>query len=65
MARSYKTSFIETSSGLKNVYANKIFCGWDFSIATAEAASLKSISIYNEIKVIISHELSIFKKKKM
>ncbi|XP_077289080.1 transmembrane channel-like protein 7 [Arctopsyche grandis] len=56
MARSYRTSFIETAGGLKNVYANKIFCGWDFSIATAEAASLKSKSIYNELREILSED---------
>lgn len=51
MAKSYRRSFIETQGGLKNVYAHKIFCGWDYSIATQEAADLKSSSIYNELKV--------------
>lgn len=47
----YKQSFIETEGGLKNVFAQKIFCGWDFSIATNEAANLKSHAIYHELKV--------------
>lgn len=51
MARSYRRSFIETSGGLKNVYAHKVFCGWDYSIATKEGAQLKSNAIYNELKV--------------
>lgn len=52
MAKSYKHNFIETSGGLKNVYANKIFCGWDYSIATEEGAKLKSNTIYSELNVI-------------
>lgn len=51
MARSYRKSFIETSGGLKNVYAHKVFCGWDFSIATEKAAELKSEAIARELKV--------------
>nr|CAD7457265.1 unnamed protein product [Timema tahoe] len=50
MATSYRRSFIETSGGLQNVFSHKVFCGWDFSIATVEAATLKSKNIYNELK---------------
>ncbi|XP_076275093.1 transmembrane channel-like protein 7 isoform X1 [Rhynchophorus ferrugineus] len=53
-AKSYKRSFIETEGGLKNVFANKIFCGWDFNIATKAAADLKSKAIYNELKELIN-----------
>ncbi|XP_066251004.1 transmembrane channel-like protein 7 isoform X2 [Euwallacea similis] len=49
-ARSYRKSFIETEGGLKNVFATKIFCGWDFNIATKDAADLKCRSLYNELK---------------
>ncbi|XP_066141953.1 transmembrane channel-like protein 7 [Euwallacea fornicatus] len=49
-ARSYRKSFIETEGGLKNVFATKIFCGWDYNIATKDAANLKSRSLYNELK---------------
>lgn len=52
-AKSYKRSFIETEGGLKNVFANKIFCGWDYNIATKGAADLKSKAIHNELKVLI------------
>lgn len=51
MARSYRRNFIETEGGLKNVFALKVFCGWDYSIATQEAAKLKSSSLYLELKV--------------
>lgn len=54
VAVSYRKSFIETEGGLKNVYAYKIFCGWDFSIATKEAAKLKSSAIYHELKELLS-----------
>ncbi|KDR19382.1 Transmembrane channel-like protein 5 [Zootermopsis nevadensis] len=53
MARSYRRTFIETAGGLKNVVTHKVFCGWDFSIATGEAAALKSKSIYNELKELL------------
>lgn len=51
MARSYRRNYIETEGGLKNAFALKVFCGWDYSIATREAAELKSSSIYFELKV--------------
>lgn len=57
MARSYRRTFIETAGGLKNVVTHKVFCGWDFSIATGEAAALKSKSIYNELKVRVQLSL--------
>ncbi|XP_044760609.1 transmembrane channel-like protein 5 [Coccinella septempunctata] len=54
VANSYRKSFIETEGGLRNVFAHKIFCGWDFGIATREAADLKSTAIYNELKEFLS-----------
>lgn len=51
MARSYRRNYIETEGGLKNAFALKVFCGWDYSIATKEAAQLKCSSIYFELKV--------------
>ncbi|XP_069692484.1 transmembrane channel-like protein 7 isoform X2 [Periplaneta americana] len=53
MARSYRKTFIETAGDLKNVFAHKVFCGWDFSTATNEAAVLKSKSIYNDLKELL------------
>jgi hypothetical protein len=53
MARSYRRTFIETAGDLKNTFAHKVFCSWDFSTATSEAAALRSKSIYNELKVRI------------
>lgn len=52
MASSYRKSFIETAGGIKNIYAHKVFCGWDFSIATEKAAKLKSESLARELQVI-------------
>lgn len=54
VANSYRKSFIETEGGLRNIFANKILCGWDFGIATKEAADLKSKAIYNELKEFLS-----------
>ncbi|XP_049801979.1 transmembrane channel-like protein 5 isoform X1 [Schistocerca nitens] len=62
VARSYRKVFIETSGGIKNVYAHKIFCGWDYSIATTEAANLKSKSLYNEIKELLAEDYKELKK---
>lgn len=56
MARSYRKSFIETAGGLKNVYAHKVFCGWDFSIATENAAKLKSESLARELKELMKED---------
>ncbi|XP_050297995.1 transmembrane channel-like protein 3 isoform X2 [Anthonomus grandis grandis] len=52
-AKSYRRSFIETEGGLKNIFANKIFCGWDYNIATKDAAELKSKAIFNELRELI------------
>lgn len=53
-AACYKKSYIETRGGLKNVFANKIFCAWDYGVATEEAASLKHVALYQELKEILS-----------
>lgn len=50
-AYSYRLNFIETSGGLSHVFANKVFCGWDFGVVTPEAAKLNANSLYNEFKV--------------
>ncbi|KAF5289737.1 hypothetical protein FQA39_LY03654 [Lamprigera yunnana] len=62
MAKSYRRSFIETRGGIKNNFAYKVFCGWDFSIATQEAANLKSASIYQEFKELLGDSLKTFNK---
>ncbi|XP_055389995.1 transmembrane channel-like protein 5 isoform X2 [Condylostylus longicornis] len=54
MARSYRRSFIETSGGIKPMYAHKIFCSWDFSISNLKAAKLKKSSIFTELKETLS-----------
>lgn len=54
MASSYRRNFIETEGGLKNVFAHKIFCGWDYGIATKEAANLKSSSIFLELRELLN-----------
>ncbi|KAH7943642.1 hypothetical protein HPB52_009666 [Rhipicephalus sanguineus] len=56
LTRSYKQNYIETSMGVKDVYCAKVFSAWDFSIASREAAMLKSRSIYNELKELLSME---------
>lgn len=56
LTRSYKQNYIEGSMGVKDVYCAKVFSAWDFSIASHEAATLKSRSIYNELKELLSME---------
>ncbi|KAJ3637950.1 hypothetical protein MTP99_001368 [Tenebrio molitor] len=57
VAESYRRSFIKTEGGLQNIFASKIFCGWDFGIATKEAAALKSSAIYNELRELLSEAI--------
>ncbi|XP_067127334.1 transmembrane channel-like protein 5 [Centruroides vittatus] len=55
LAHAYQNSFVEMFGRSRNLYSNKIFCGWDFTIETAEAARLKSRSIYNNLLEELSH----------
>lgn len=50
MARSYRRSFIETSGGVQNILAHKIFCCWDFGISNKKSAALKHQSIFNDLQ---------------
>ncbi|CAH1645761.1 unnamed protein product [Spodoptera littoralis] len=55
-AYSYRLNFIETSGGLSHVFANKVFCGWDFGVVTPEAAKLNANSLYNEFKELLNEQ---------
>ncbi|KAJ8730379.1 hypothetical protein PYW07_017417 [Mythimna separata] len=55
-AYSYRLNFIETSGGLSHVFANKVFCGWDFGVVTQEAAQLNANSLYNEFKELLNEQ---------
>lgn len=55
-AYSYRVNFIETSGGLSHVFANKVFCGWDFGVVTPEAAKLNANSLYNEFKELLNEQ---------
>jgi hypothetical protein len=52
-SRSYRRTFIVTKGDVKDIFCNKVFCGWDFSISTQHAAELKSNSIYNDLVVSV------------
>lgn len=54
--RFYRRTFILTAGGLTNVYAMKVFCGWDFGISTSRAAELKSASIFNELRELLAEQ---------
>lgn len=54
MAGSYRRSFIETSGGIRSMFAHKIFCSWDFGISNDRAAQLKHKSIFLELKEVVS-----------
>jgi hypothetical protein len=53
MARSYRRTSIETAGDVRDIFCHKVFCGWDFGIASHDAAALKSNSIYNELQVSV------------
>ncbi|XP_068631830.1 transmembrane channel-like protein 6 [Battus philenor] len=55
-AYSYRRNFIETAGGLSNIFATKVFCGWDFGIVSHHAAALNASSIYNEFKELLSEQ---------
>ncbi|VVC95445.1 unnamed protein product [Leptidea sinapis] len=44
------------SGGLSNVFANKVFCGWDFGIVSERAALLNAASLYNEFKELLNEQ---------
>jgi hypothetical protein len=53
MARSYRRTVIETAGDVKAIFSHKVFCGWDFSITTRDAADLKSKSNLNELQELL------------
>ncbi|XP_037872761.1 transmembrane channel-like protein 7 [Bombyx mori] len=55
-AYSYRRNFIETGGGVTLIFANKVFCGWDFGIVSHKAAEFTSTSIYNEFKELLSEQ---------
>ncbi|XP_015111928.1 transmembrane channel-like protein 5 [Diachasma alloeum] len=58
VARSYRKCYIETSGGIHNLYATKIFCGWDYSIASLKAANRCHQSIYRELKELLAESIT-------
>ncbi|XP_053607685.1 transmembrane channel-like protein 3 [Plodia interpunctella] len=55
-AYSYRRNFISTSDGVSHVFANKVFCGWDFGIVCDSAAALSATSIYYEFKELLNEQ---------
>ncbi|XP_065339052.1 transmembrane channel-like protein 7 isoform X1 [Cloeon dipterum] len=56
VAKSYRKNFIEMQGGFTNVYAQRIFCGWDFGITNSEAAELRKQTLYNELRELLDEE---------
>jgi hypothetical protein len=42
--------------GFTNVYAQRIFSGWDFGITNSEAAELRKQTLYNELRELLDEE---------
>lgn len=57
VAASYRKSYIEFRGNVQNMYSNKIFCGWDFSISSSVAANVHSESIYRELKELLAEAI--------
>lgn len=51
---SYRKSYVETRGKVRDLYSNKIFCGWDFSISLPKTAALQSASIYKELEELLA-----------
>ena len=60
ISKSYKKNYIEGSGAFDFYYVSRVFCGWDYGITNKKAAKLKSRSIYNELKVILLRNFSLF-----
>ena len=52
ISKSYKKNYIEGSGAFDFYYVSRVFCGWDYGITNKDAAKLKSMGIFNELKVI-------------
>ncbi|XP_024884533.1 transmembrane channel-like protein 5 [Temnothorax curvispinosus] len=51
---SYRKSYVETRGKVHNLYSDKIFCGWDFSVSSPKTAALQSASIYKELEELLA-----------
>lgn len=51
---SYRKSYVEVRGNVPDLYSNKIFCGWDFSISSSKIAALQSASIYKELEELLA-----------
>ncbi|CAL1686846.1 unnamed protein product [Lasius platythorax] len=51
---SYRKSYVEIRGKVRDLYSNKIFCGWDFSISLPKTAALQSASIYKELEELLA-----------
>lgn len=52
---SYRESYIESRGKARHdLYSNKIFCGWDFSISSPKTANLQSASVYKELEELLA-----------
>jgi len=51
---SYRKSYVELRGKVHDLYSNKIFCGWDFSISSPKTAALQSASIYKELEELLA-----------
>ncbi|XP_023938987.1 transmembrane channel-like protein 6 [Bicyclus anynana] len=58
-AYSYRRNFIEPSGGtgaLSQLLAAKLFCGWDFGIASPAGAALAAHALYLEFKELLNEQ---------
>lgn len=39
---------------MHNLYTNKIFCGWNFSVSSPKIAALQSASIYKQLEELLA-----------
>ncbi|CAH0719657.1 unnamed protein product, partial [Brenthis ino] len=57
-AYSYRRNFIEPagSGEVRQLLATKLFCGWDFGVASARAAGLAARGLYYEFKELLNEQ---------
>lgn len=53
---SYRNSYVETRGKVLDLYSNKIFCGWDYSISAPKTAVIQSASIHKELEELLAEE---------
>lgn len=54
VGRSYRRSFIESSSSVHKLFSHKLLCSWDYGISNLKAAQMKQKTIFFELRELLN-----------